>query len=86
LDPFGYSQERRTERRLVRDYESMLDEVLAKLEPDNHHIAVGLAAIPEKIRGFGHVKMRHLKAAKADEAALFEQFRAGPAPLLRAAE
>jgi indolepyruvate ferredoxin oxidoreductase len=64
----------------------MLDEVLAKLEPDNHHIAVGLAAIPEKIRGFGHVKMRHLKAAKADEAALFEQFRAGPAPLLRAAE
>jgi indolepyruvate ferredoxin oxidoreductase len=86
LDPFGYSQERRTERRLVRDYESMLDEVLAKLEPDNHHIAVGLAAIPEKIRGFGHVKMRHLKAAKADEAALFEQFRAGPAPFLRAAE
>ena len=86
LDPFGHSQERRTERRLVRDYESMLDEVLAKLEPDNHHIAVGLAAIPEKIRGFGHVKMRHLKAAKADEAALLEQFRAGPAPLLRAAE
>jgi indolepyruvate ferredoxin oxidoreductase len=86
LDPFGYSQERRTERRLVRDYESMLDEVLAKLEPDNHHIAVGLAAIPEKIRGFGHVKMRQLKAAKADQAALFEQFRAGPAPLLRAAE
>ena len=86
MDPFGYSQERRTERRLVRDYESMLDEVLAKLEPDNHHIAVGLAAIPEKIRGFGHVKMRHLKAAKADEAALLEQFRAGPAPLLRAAE
>ena len=57
--------------RLVRDYASMLDEVLAKLEPDNHHIAVGLAAIPEKIRGFGHVKMRHLKAAKADETALF---------------
>ena len=53
---------------------------------DNHHVAVGLAAIPEKIRGFGHVKMRHLAAAKADEAALLDQFRAGPAPLLRAAE
>ena len=49
-------------------------------------LAVGLAAIPEKIRGFGHVKMRHLEAAKADEAALLEQFRAGPAPLLKAAE
>jgi indolepyruvate ferredoxin oxidoreductase len=86
FDPFGYSTERRTERALVRDYEAMLEEVLAKLEPDNHHVAVGLAAIPEKIRGFGHVKLRHLKAAKADEAALLEQFRAGPAPLLKAAE
>jgi len=86
FDPFGYSLERRTERALVRDYEVLLEEVLAKLNGENHAVAVGLAAIPEKIRGFGHVKMRHLKAAKADEAALLEQFRAGPAPLLKAAE
>jgi indolepyruvate ferredoxin oxidoreductase len=86
FDPFGYSIERRTERALVRDYEALLDEVLGKLDRDNHHIAVGLAAIPEKIRGFGHIKLRHLKAAKADEAALLDQFRAGPAPLLKAAE
>ncbi len=86
LDPFGYSVERKTERQLVRDYEAMLKEVFDKLTPENHALAVGLAAIPEKIRGFGHVKLRHLKAAKADEAALFEQFRAGPAPLLKAAE
>ena len=44
-----------------------LGEVLGKLTPENHALAVGLAAIPEKIRGFGHVKMRHLAAAKADE-------------------
>ena len=50
------------------------------------HAAVGLATIPEKIRGFGHVKQRHLAAAKADEAALLEQFKAGTAPILRAAE
>jgi indolepyruvate ferredoxin oxidoreductase len=86
FDPFGRSRERRTERALIADYEAMLAEVLAKLDAGNHHIAVGLASIPEKIRGFGHVKMRHLQAAKADEAALFEQFRAGPRPLLRAAE
>ncbi len=78
--------ERKTERQLVRDYEALLDELIAKLAPENHHIAVGLAAIPEKIRGFGHVKQRHLKAAKADEAALLEQFRAGTTPLLKAAE
>ncbi len=86
FDPFGYSAERKTERQLVRDYETLLDELLAKLTPDNHHLAVGLAAIPEKIRGFGHIKLRHLAAAKADETVLLEQFRAGGTPLLKAAE
>jgi indolepyruvate ferredoxin oxidoreductase len=86
LDIFGYSEERRTERKLVADYEAMLGEITRKLTPENHHIAVGLANIPEKIRGFGHVKARHLVAAKADEAALLDQFRSGQVPVLKAAE
>ena len=86
FDPFGRSLERRTERKLIGDYEVLLDELLAKLTPENHHLAVGLAAVPEKIRGFGHVKQRHLAAAKADEAALLEQFRTGTPALLKAAE
>ena len=52
FDPFGYSSERRSERKLIADYAATLDEVLAKLNPANHHLAVGIAAIPEKIRGF----------------------------------
>ena len=86
FDPFGRSLERQTERKLIQDYEVMLDELLARLTPENHHLAVGLAVIPEKIRGFGHVKQQHLVAAKADEAALLEQFRAGAPVLLKAAE
>ena len=86
LDPFGYTAERKAERQSIAEYEALLSELLQTLNPDNHHLAVGLAAIPEKIRGFGHVKARHLVAAKADEAALLEQFRAGAAPLLKAAE
>jgi indolepyruvate ferredoxin oxidoreductase len=86
FDPFGRSLERRIERQLIADYEALLSNVLASLTPDNHHIAVGLAAIPEKIRGFGHVKQRHLAAAKADEAALLEQYATGSPPLLKAAE
>ena len=86
FDPFGYTAERKTERQLVRDYETLIDELLSMLAPDNHHIAVGLAAIPEKIRGFGHIKLRSLTAAMADEAALLEQFRGGGVPMLKAAE
>jgi len=86
FDPFGYTAERRTERRLVAEYEDVLGEIIEHLTPDNHHVAVELASIPEKIRGFGHVKQRHLTAAKAEEAELREQFGAGAAPFLKAAE
>ncbi|HTH33634.1 MAG TPA: indolepyruvate ferredoxin oxidoreductase family protein, partial [Xanthobacteraceae bacterium] len=86
FDPFGRTLERRSERKLIADYEAMVAEILAKLTPDNHAAAVALAAIPEKIRGFGHVKQQHLTAAKADEAALLEQFRSGTSVLLKAAE
>ena len=86
FDIFGYSTSARPNASCIADYEAMLDEMLAKLTPDNHPLAVGLAAIPEKIRGFGPVKARHLVAAKADEAALLEQFRSGKPPLLKAAE
>jgi indolepyruvate ferredoxin oxidoreductase len=86
FDPFGRTAERRLERRLITEYEALLAELMARLAADNHALAVSLAAIPEKIRGFGHVKARHLAAAKAEEASLLEEFRASPRPLLKAAE
>jgi len=75
LDPFGKTAERRTERALPGAYETMLAEILAALAPHNHKLAVELAQIPEHIRGYGHVKERHLKAAKAKEAELLSAFR-----------
>jgi indolepyruvate ferredoxin oxidoreductase len=86
LDPFGYTAERRTERRLVAEYLDVLADIVEHLTPDNHSSAVALASLPEKIRGFGHVKQRHIAAAQAEEAALREQFGAGAAPFLKAAE
>jgi len=50
--------------------------LLAKLTPDNHALAVQIASIPEDIRGFGHVKARHLAAARQNEAKLLDAWRA----------
>lgn len=89
LDPFGHTHERRTERALIVAYRGVLDEVLANLTPANHALAVAILSIPEKIRGFGHVKARHLTAARAEEAELLARFRRGDAeaaPAARAAE
>jgi indolepyruvate ferredoxin oxidoreductase len=84
LDVFGRTAERRMERQLVVDYERSIDELLARLDRANHATAVAIASIPEEIRGYGHVKHRHVEAAKAKEAELLAAFRS-PAAAARAA-
>jgi indolepyruvate ferredoxin oxidoreductase len=85
FDPFGRSAERRTERRLIEQYRAVVDELLAGLSLDNHALAVEIARLPEQIRGYGHVKQRHLAAVRQREAELLALFRA-PATQLSAAE
>ena len=48
---------------------------IGALNAENHATAVELAAIPEAIRGFGHVRVRHVEAAKRREAELLAAFR-----------
>jgi len=80
LDLFGMTAERKTERRLIGEYEATVIELLERLDSDNHKLALEIASIPEHIRGFGHVKRRHLDDAKRREAELLAAFRAsGPA-------
>jgi len=75
VDLFNRTEERRRERALPGEYETLIAELLATLAPHNHTLAVELARVPEHIRGFGHVKERHLKAAKARETELLGAFR-----------
>ena len=63
FDVFGYTAERRMERRLVEDYFRQVAELLTRLDNDNHALAVDIASVPEHIRGYGHVKERHLADA-----------------------
>ncbi len=75
LDIFGYTQERRMERRLISEYESVIEEILGKLDGDNHALAVKIASIPEEIRGYGHVKDRNIGIARAKQADLLVALR-----------
>jgi indolepyruvate ferredoxin oxidoreductase len=78
FDPFARAPERVMERQLIADYERLVEEIIERLTPANHPIAVSLASIPEGIRGYGHVKEAGVAAAKRLEADLLEQFRAAP--------
>jgi indolepyruvate ferredoxin oxidoreductase len=75
FDVFGRTEERRTERALIGEYEALVDELLGRLTADNFAAALQLAALPEEIRGFGHVKARNLERVRAQWAELLAKFR-----------
>jgi len=85
FDVFGYTAERRVERALIGQYRDTVAALLPKLTADNLAQAVAIASIPEDIRGYGHVKERHLKAAKQKEATLVAAFHAPQAVASQAA-
>jgi len=75
FDIFGYTAERKGERRLIADYERTIDALLPALDGGNIDLATEIASIPEHIRGYGHVKEAHLHKAKAREAELLAQWK-----------
>jgi indolepyruvate ferredoxin oxidoreductase len=86
LDPFGHTDERRAERKLIADYEVTVDEILRRLAPATLATAVALANLPERIRGYGHVKDKAMREAASERARLLEKLRAPAQPLPMAAE
>ncbi len=75
LDVFGRTEERQAERALIDDYRASIDEVLGGLNAGNHALALDIAALPEQIRGYGHVKLRNLAAARGRWDGLMAQWR-----------
>ena len=76
FDIFGYSAHRRQERALITQYEQMLEGLLAGLEPANHALAVKLAALPERVRGFDVVKEKSITETDATRERLLAEFAA----------
>jgi len=74
VDPFGYAGDRILERRLIREYEKMLDQLLAGLDQDNYQTATAIAELPMQIRGYGHVKLASAEKARALQDQLWESF------------
>jgi len=77
LDVFARTSERRTEVALIGEYRACIDELLGTLDAAKLPLAAQIARIPEDIRGYGHVKERHLQAARAKWDALMAEWRSG---------
>jgi indolepyruvate ferredoxin oxidoreductase len=78
FDVFAHSEDRKLERTLIAAYESTLERVLLGLAPHNYAIAVQIAELPLRTRGFGPVKAEAVAAMQQRERELFVEFERGP--------
>jgi indolepyruvate ferredoxin oxidoreductase len=89
LDPFGWTAERRLGRTLAAEYEATIERLLRRLDAAHLDAAVVIAELPDRIRGFGPVKLRQAQAARERSAALLAAYEAAASvpeqPLAQAA-
>jgi indolepyruvate ferredoxin oxidoreductase len=78
IDPFGWLAERREERALLVEYEGLVERLLDGLTNERIGSAVAVAALPEKIRGYGHVKARAIAEYRRNLATLLAAHDAPP--------
>lgn len=81
LDLFGKTAERRRERALLAEYEKMLDALPPQVAPDTLPTWRELAELPDKIRGFGHVRERAMSQAKTRREELKSRLEQSAVPL-----
>ncbi len=76
FDPFAYTDERRFERELIANFEGLVAGILSSLTPANHGLAVEIAKIPMRIRGYGHIKKRSAEIQAQRQTELLGRFLA----------
>ncbi len=86
FDPFGYTAERRLERRMLAIYAEDLKTIAAGLSAGTLDRAVALAGYPRLIRGFGHVKEAAIEEARSEREARLAALSQPAEPVAVAAE
>lgn len=78
LDPFGHLKDRRDERELIVEYETLMQTVLSGITADNHAICAELLNLPDMIRGYGPVKAGNIGKARQAQRRLLEKMNKTP--------
>ena len=75
FDIFGYSAERKEERKLIRYYEALVAELVRDYQSLDYDVATELARLPEMARGFGPVKAKNVASMYDRERELREKLK-----------
>ena len=80
LDPFGYAEIRRQERRLINWYREQVDAALRSASPADYGTLVELAEVPDAIRGYETIKLASIPRAEARASELRARLGSQPSP------
>jgi indolepyruvate ferredoxin oxidoreductase len=75
FDPFGYTRERKAERALRDRYLAFVRELATGLRATNKDAALKLAALPDQVRGYGHIKQAAMDKFDAQWPELLARYR-----------
>jgi len=73
FDVFGYSDERKMERSLIKEYEHLVPKVLDRLTKENYQLCLEILELPLSYKGYGHVKEKNVGKAKKRQEKLLKQ-------------
>jgi indolepyruvate ferredoxin oxidoreductase len=74
-DLLGHSAERQLDRQVLAEYEADINALLPQLTNETLETAITLALLPEKIRGYGHVRRHSIETSNAERGVLREKLR-----------
>lgn len=76
-DPFRWTEERRIAQEQLAQYEADIERLLSGLDTTNLDIAVDIASLPERLRGYGHVRTASAEKVTQARDALWTRWNAG---------
>ena len=75
IDIFSFSKERKMEKELLNSYENDLDFIFDNFNKQNKELLIDIARLPNKVLGFGPVKIKSINNHYIQREILYNKFR-----------
>ena len=75
IDIFSFSKERKMEKELLNSYENDLDFIFDNFNKQNKELLIDIARLPNKVLGFGPVKIKSINNHYIQREKLYNKFR-----------
>jgi len=75
FDIFGYTEERKSERRMIEEYIALIKDILPLAQGHAKTLALQMAELPDMVRGYGHVKEKNMADYEARKTQLLQRLK-----------